>query len=181
MTRICRLLDLSANAQLEATASIARIFFAASGTQSFASPDAKIAFQERWLGRYLTFDPGLVFVALGDEGMVVGYLAGSFDDPASTARFSDVGFFKDFAPLTRRFPGHLHVNLDASLRNGGVGSRLVDAFCEAARAAGLPGVHVVTGKGVRNVGFYERLGFIERGSTLSHGKEIVFLGRSLRE
>ena len=179
MTTICRLLDLPKVSRPDAIAAIARIFLAASAVRSFANDAAKATFQERWLGRYLAHDRGLVFVAIGDDGAVCGYLAGCFDDPARTPRFADIGFFADFAHLTPAFPAHLHVNLDASARSGGIGSRLVEAFVDAARAALLPGVHVVTGKGARNAGFYKRLRFVERGSTMSHGKDIVFLGRVL--
>jgi hypothetical protein len=40
-------------------------------------------------------------------------------------------------------------------------------------------MHAVTGKGMRNVGFYVRCGFTERATALSNGREIVFLGREL--
>lgn len=160
-------------------AAIERIFFAASGTQVFASEAARSVFCERWLGRYLDHDPGHVFVARAGSGQIVGYLVGSCDDPARTQRFADIGFFAQFSQLTRAYPAHLHVNLDANARAGGIGSALVEAFCQQVAAAGLPGVHVVTGRGVRNVGFYERLAFVERGAATFNGREIVFLGREL--
>lgn len=179
MTTICRLLDLSQTAQAGALTAVSRIFFAASGVQTFSDDAAKAAFRQRWLGRYLDHDVAHVYVAIASDGSICGYLVGSFDDPARVTRFSDIAFFADFAHLTLSFPAHLHVNLDATARSCGIGSRLVEAFVAAARAARLPGVHVVTGKGARNVAFYERLGFVERGSTMSHGKQIVFLGREL--
>lgn len=158
---------------------IATIFFAASNTQSFASAAAKLQFRERWLGRYLAFDAGLVFVAHDAYGNLSGYLVGSFDDPALTARFGDIGYFAELAQLTARYPAHLHVNLDAKARGSGTGSELVGAFVRAAGSAGLPGVHVVTGRGARNVRFYERLGFVERMMFVHNGYELVFLGRDL--
>lgn len=174
IVRLASLRDQSA-----AQAEIERIFFAASGTKAFASEAAREAFRERWLGRYLVHDAGHVFVALDEVQRVVGYLVGSLDDPARTARFGDIGFFADFAELTAHFPAHLHVNLDAAARGAGVGGLVVEAFCAQVRAAGLPGVHVVTGKGVRNVAFYERLKFFERGAATFNGHEVVFLGRDL--
>jgi len=158
---------------------IETIFFEASGTKDFASADARDAFLERWLGRYLIHDPSHVFMAIDGQGAVAGYLVGCLDDPARTPRFSDIGYFAEFAHLTARYPAHLHVNLAARTRGAGVGSRLVEAFCEQLQAAGLLGVHVVTGQGVRNVGFYERLGFFERGVAAFNGHGIVFLGRDL--
>ena len=162
-----------------AEAAIERIFYAASWTKAFASEAARDAFRERWLGRYLVHDAGHVFVALDGARQVVGYLVGCLDDPAQTNRFGDIGFFADFAGLTARYPAHLHVNLVERARGAGIGGLLVEAFCEQAARAGLPGVHVVTGRGVRNVGFYERLGFFERGVTVFNGHEVVFLGRDL--
>ena len=162
-----------------ATTAIDKIFFAASATQTFADDATRAAFRERWLGRYFTHDPQRVFVAIAENGAIVGYLVGSFDDPAKAARFSDLAFFADFAQLTARYPAQLHVNLDASARGGGIGGLLVEAFVAEVCHAGVPGVHVVTGQGVRNVGFYTRLGFIERGTRTAHGKTVVFLGRDV--
>jgi GNAT superfamily N-acetyltransferase len=158
---------------------IERIFFAASGTQSFADEAARAVFRERWLGRYLAHDADKVFVALDGGGTVVGYLVGSFDDPAQTARFSDIGYFAELAHVTARYPAHLHVNLDERVRGAGVGSRLVEAFCAEASAAKMPGVHIVTGRGLRNVAFYQRLGFRERGAAVSNGRDVVMLCREL--
>jgi hypothetical protein len=43
----------------------------------------------------------------------------------------------------------------------------------------LPGVHVVTGRHQRNVGFYHRLGFLERGHSTRGTTDVVFLARRL--
>jgi len=175
--RISRWRDLpDANAVLPA---IDDIFYAASNTQSFASEAARAAFRERWLGRYLSHDSDHFYVALEVGGSVIGYLAGSFDDPARTPRFSDIAYFADLANETRRYPAHLHVNLAASARGSGIGSELVRSFAASAKAAGLPGVHVVTGAGARNVGFYSRLMFMEQRRFPYHGHNLVFLGRDL--
>ena len=174
-----RLADRAPDAQSAGIAGIERIFFAASGTQTFVDARTQLAFRERWLGRYLANDPDYVWLAVGEGGEVAGYLMGCLDDPALTARFADIGYFQEFASLTRKFPAHLHINIDPSVRGKGIGGQLVEAFCDQVRAAGLPGVHVVTGKGVRNVGFYERLNFTERGSLALNGREIVLLGRVL--
>ena len=161
------------------TAAVERIFFAASGTQAFASDEARAAFKERWLGRYLLHDAAHGFVAVGDDGAIEGYLVGSLDDPAQTERFGDIEYFAIFSEITARYPAHLHVNLDARARSQGTGSALVEAFCDHAREAGSRGVHVVTGRSARNAGFYERLGFYERGTTKSAGHAVVLLGRDL--
>lgn len=163
--------------RIAAKQDIERIFFAAAGSREFASDAARAEFRERWLGRYLTHDPAMTFVAVDPSGGVVGYVVGSLDDPARTARFADIPYFAELAHLTARYPAHLHINLDESARNRGTGGRLVEAFTAEVRAAGLPGVHVVTGRGMRNVSFYERLEFVERGSASYNGRPVVLLGR----
>jgi GNAT superfamily N-acetyltransferase len=173
---ICRWLDLPDPAA--ARPAIERIFFAASGTQTFANDTIRAAFRERWLDRYLDGERRQVWVALHD-GAIIGYLAGSLQDPARSGRFADLAYYETFAPLTERYPAHLHINLDAAARSHGTGSRLVEVFCGDVQDAGLPGAHLVTGKGARNVAFYERLGFLERGVALSNGREVVLLGRDL--
>ena len=175
--RVARWIDQPDRAACEAA--IEAIFYTASGTQTFASDAARAAFRERWLGRFLTNDAGHVLVALDGSHTVVGYLTGSLDDPARTPRFSDIGYFAQFAPLTARYPAHLHINLAPQVRGGGIGGRLIAEFVARVRAAGLPGVHVVTGRRVRNAGFYNRLGFLERASAISHGREVVLLCRDI--
>ncbi len=155
------------------------IFFSSSNTQTFASPQARADFRERWLGRYLVHDPQWAYVALTPLGAVAGYLAGCVDDPARTQRFADIGYFGTFAELTARYPAHLHINLADRYRGSGVGSALVTRFCADAAAAGACGVHVVTSRGARNVRFYARNGFREAGALGEGTKEVVFLAKAL--
>lgn len=163
------------------TAALDAIFFASSNTKSFASETARVAFRERWLGRYITRDAGWFYVSLDPLGRVAGYLAGCLDDPAESRRFSDFTYYWDFRELTRRFPAHLHINFAPEWRGHGAGSELIQAFTRDAAAAGSSGVHVVTSRAARNVGFYNRNGFTERGAVGKGEKEIVFLARDLLE
>ncbi|MGE0023980.1 MAG: GNAT family N-acetyltransferase [Hyphomicrobium sp.] len=155
------------------------IFFESSARQSFASEAQRAKFRERWLGRYLTHFPHFAFVARAPAGRIVGYVVGSVGDPAHDPLFADLAFFQGFGALTARYPAQLHVNLDAGWRGQGLGARLVETFADAARVAGAPGVHVVTGRGMRNAGFYERNGFAELGALDVDGRTLVFLGRAL--
>ena len=155
------------------------IFFASSNTTSFASDEARALFRERWLGRYLTYDPQWTYVAMTSGGDVAGYLAGCLEDPARTPRFADIGYFGAFAGLTARYPAHLHINLAQGFRSGGIGSALIARFGAEARHAGAPGVHVVTSRGARNVRFYERNGFHEAGAMGAGLQEVVFLAKNL--
>ncbi|MEQ8825920.1 MAG: GNAT family N-acetyltransferase [Filomicrobium sp.] len=136
------------------------------------------AFRERWLGRYLEHDPEWFYLASAD-GAIVGYLAGCVEDPATAARFSDIGYFQVWAGYTAQYPAHLHVNVCPTARDQGLGSRLVDRFVGDLSAAGVKGVHLVTGLHSRNVAFYQRNGFVRVADIDWNGSEIVMLGRLL--
>jgi GNAT superfamily N-acetyltransferase len=174
---ICRWEGLGDRARL--MAEIDNIFFEASARKTFVGEGERSAFRERWLGRYLEHYPGHAYVALAPPGSVAGYLVGSLDDPARTALFSDIAHFASFAHLTAEYPAQLHVNLAPEWRGRGIGARLVETFADDARRAGAPGIHVVTGRGMRNVGFYLARGFREAGSLSENGRDLVFLARDL--
>jgi GNAT superfamily N-acetyltransferase len=156
------------------------VFFQSSNVKSFADDASRAQFRERWLGRYLSHDPQWAYVALDANDQVIGYLVGSLSDPALTARFSDIPYFAGFYALTASFPAHLHVNLAERARGQGIGSQLIERFAHDAAQAGTPGVHVVTGRGARNAGFYNRNGFKQLGSWGEGPREVVFLGRVLQ-
>ena len=155
------------------------VFFDSSATTSFADDGVRRAFRHRWLGRYLEHYAEWVYVALTVDGAVVGYIAGSLDDPAQTPLFSDIGYFQDFAALTAEYPAQLHVNVSPDWRGHGIGARLVQTFAADAARAGVPAVHVVTTRGMRNVRYYASNGFVEVGSTHWNGRDLVMLGRRL--
>ena len=174
---IIRFADVAVNPDV--ISGIDDVFFQSSNIQSFTDASARAAFHERWLGRYLIHDPQWAYVAMSDSGQVAGYLVASLDDPARTPRFSDIAHFSFFKDLTRRFPAHLHVNLAPAHRSNGLGSQLVSRFLVEAARAGAPGVHIMTGRGSRNVTFYGRNGFHEVGATGHGAQDVVFLGREL--
>lgn len=168
-------------ADLHRNREIDEIFFEASSVQSFASDEARRGFRQLWLGRYLSEEPEHAFVALGADGTACGYLIGSIEDPARRAEFSELTYFKDFAHLTARFPAHLHINVAQAARSQGIGAELIEAFIKHLQRLDVPGVHVVTGRGQRNVGFYGRSGFTERGSSPWRNNEVVLLGREIEK
>lgn len=155
------------------------IFFEASATRGFPSAEVQEAFRKRWLGNYLEHRREHSFVALGGDNVPAGYLVGSLQDPATDPLQAEIGYFGRLAPHTARYPAHLHINLASEHRSKGLGARLVEAFCAHARAGGVPGVHVVTGAGMRNVGFYGRVGFEEIVRFEWNGRTLVMLGRRL--
>lgn len=62
--------------------------------------------------------------------------------------------------LPSRYAAHLHVNVRQEFRGRSVGRRLVERFCEHARAAGGTGVHLgVREENTAACRFFERLGF----------------------
>jgi GNAT superfamily N-acetyltransferase len=158
---------------------IDRVFFASSATTSFASEDIRAAFRERWLGRYLARYPEWAYVALASPDDVIGYIVGSLEDPARSALFCDIAYFRDFAAVTPFYPAQLHVNLAPEWRGHGIGSRLIQRFVADVSKTGAPGVHVVTARGMRNIGYYASNGFTEVASTTWNGKDLVMLGRRL--
>jgi GNAT superfamily N-acetyltransferase len=174
---ICRLADVTGGGK--AAAQMDAIFFAASAVPISSCPAARAAFRERWLGRYLAHYPGEIFLARGPDGHIVGYLAGCLADPAREKLFEDISYFADFAEFTREFPAHLHVNLKAAFRNCGIGAKLIETFAAHVAAAGVRGMHVVTGERARSVAFYRRCGFEPQAWTEWNGKRIVLLGRPL--
>lgn len=174
---IHRFEDMPGSAKLER--GLDAVFFEASNTKTFADEAARRAFRERWLGRYLEHDPHFAHVAVSADGAVAGYVVGAVEDPARAARFHDLGYFQTFRDLTERFPAHLHINLAPEFRGRGLGGGLIARFIADAAAAGAAGVHVTTSRAARNVAFYERLGFEERGSTGDGASEIVFLAREI--
>jgi GNAT superfamily N-acetyltransferase len=155
------------------------IFFEASATKSFADEVARAAFRERWLGRYLERWPELAFVAIGADGGLVGYIVGTHHDLARDPLFADIGYLPHLADLMAQYPAHLHINLAPGVRSGGVGSRLVAAFSDDARAAGCAGVHLVTGRDSRNRSFYARNGFQAVAELAWGGVPIVMLAKRL--
>jgi GNAT superfamily N-acetyltransferase len=65
-------------------------------------------------------------------------------------------------PKLDDYPAHLHVNVRQGFRGQLVGERLVEMFCERARAAGVRGVHAgVSAENARARHFFADLGFIE--------------------
>src|SRR5215470_9808030 len=132
-------------------AQVEAIFFEASGRTIAPGPERE-AFRERWLGRYLLGGSDVVLLALAGGKRVAGYLVGAVENPAEQPRFADLGYFSaDFAELCRRFPAHLHINLAPAFRSRSIGAGLIEAFAVRAANSGAPGMHVVTGEGMRNV------------------------------
>jgi GNAT superfamily N-acetyltransferase len=81
--------------------------------------------------------------------------------------------------LVRKFPAHLHMNLDPAAHGKGGGSLLLQALDQRMRQEGISGVHLFCGTGP--MGFYERCGFQVRSRRILPGTttEVLVMVRAL--
>jgi len=80
--------------------------------------------------------------------------------------------------LTRTYPAHLHMNVEAEYRRRGIGAALIERYARDLRTAGVPGIHLLCGAEPR--AFYARNGFADLGALeVSPGRRIYTLGRRL--
>jgi GNAT superfamily N-acetyltransferase len=80
--------------------------------------------------------------------------------------------------LTRTYPAHLHMNVEAEHRGRGTGAALIERYALDLRAAGVPGIHLLCGPGPR--AFYARNGFADLAVLeVSPGRPVYTLGRRL--
>lgn len=153
------------------------IFFEASSIKTFQDCRSRASFRHRWLGQYLEEDGRHAFLAVDVDGRVCGYVIGALADPAHDPRHADLGYFQVFQHVTRQFPAHLHINIAPACRSSGLGSRLLTTFVDHVRAEAVPGVHIVTGAGLRNVRFYARNGFAIMAETAWKAGRVVIMAR----
>jgi GNAT superfamily N-acetyltransferase len=158
---------------------VEEIFFTASAVQQFTDDAHRTRFKVRWLGRYLDHCLENFFVALPENGAVLGYLAGCLEDPRKNPLFSDLGYYQAFGPLCDTYPAHLHINVAAEARSMGIGAALIEAFAAQVSQRRLPGLHLVTNEGARNIRFYEQNGFKLLATTSWNDAPVVFMGRQL--
>lgn len=138
-----------------------------------------------YVGPYLARGRGLQLVVVDDEG-VAGYLLSTDDTldfeawaeqhwwPPLRARYPLIDDGTPDARLVRKlhqpehiertlateFPAHLHIDLLARARGGGVGRQLIERLLADLRGRGIRGVHLgVDARNTRALGFYEHLGF----------------------
>ena len=159
---------------------IEEIFFLSASVRRFRTAADSQRFVESWTGYYREREPDLIFVHRSPDGPVAGYLMGCRDSTRSTQLFKDIPSYAVFSDLFSTYPGHFHVNCHPDYRSKGVGTELVTGFLELCREAAIPGVHIVTADGARNVGFYERLGFGRTARRPWRDRELLLMGRSLR-
>ncbi len=149
---------------------------------------------------YIARHPELAFVVVAEADEPLGYVVGTSDTesfdiwfrhwwwpsrrPLDPVTDGPEALLLSFAsargttsdPMAKDHPAELHIDLLPAVQGGGCGRKLMDAFLEGLRAAGVPGVRlgvstVNTGAGA----FYSRLGF----SVLSESPDTVRFGLRL--
>lgn len=152
------------------------IFFENAVRQVFDSGDARAAYRDLWLGRYIQHFPDTFHIAFDDSGAVSGYLAGS---PVSDRPPLPGPDYYQLFPHTfiDAYPAHLHVNVWRGFRGRSFGSDLVAAFQTQCREDGIPGFHAVTAAGGRAAGFFKKCGLVSCAKAEWRGHRIVFMGK----
>ena len=107
---------------------------------------------------------------------VIGYLTGCPSTKDFISKKSSPEY-KSFMDLLDKFPAHLHINLTSHARGKGIGTLLINKFCEDLKINLITGAHVITALSSRNFSFYEKNDFIN--STISKCNNYLFLGRKL--
>lgn len=153
------------------------IFYESSSLKEFSSPERKEAFFKRWCGDYLAYFPDQ-FLIMREDKKVLGYLSGCLDSTGAL-RLLEIPGYSHFSDLFKTYPAHFHINFHPDVRGRGLGSQLVENFCENLIILKIKGVHLVTSKGAANVSFYSRLGFLNEVPGDFNGMTLLFMGRLL--
>ena len=118
--------------------------------------------------------------------LFIRVLAGDYPKNADTRRFIRRTLRLERSPeqrfsrrvrrqLRKKYPAHLHMNVDAEFRKEGVGRILFEKFRQELARERVSGVHLFCGEGPLE--FYRRLGFKEIASAkISKGGRVFALG-----
>ena len=133
---------------------IINIFLESSSKKEFSSKQEKQSFIYRYLEVYyqnpehciLAFNPQL-------NNQLIGYLAGCTQ--TTTEHFKLNPYLFHFQKtILKDYPSHLHINLSATARGMGTGSKLLAYFEEKIFETQKKGIHVTTLSTEKNVEFY---------------------------
>ena len=158
---------------------VEEIFFLSAARRDFATAADRRDFLTRWTGYYRECEPEGIFLAMAAHGRVSGYLMGCADSRGALRLYRDIPHYSLFEDCFEAYPAHFHVNCHPGFRNRGIGARLVEAYMTHCARAGLPGVHVVTATGARNVSFYRRCGLDVAVARSWQGRELLLLATRL--
>lgn len=134
---------------------------------------------------YIDLEPDSCFVAVDENDEAVGYIACApslkrykkafmanhfkriwkLKPTFAFARWME--FFID-APLTKKYPAHLHINLFGHSQKKGLGTKLMDALIAHLREIGVKGVYLRCGKNnEKGINFYKKYGFTLKSTKIS--------------
>ncbi len=164
----------SHRAELEATE---QIFFESSSKKTFSGEEERLRFLQRYFGVYAEQDPDWFLIARGATNQVLGYLAGAPE--TRNEHFILNPYLEEFRQVMGHYPAHLHINFSPEARGLGLGSLLLVEFERRLKSHSIPGVHLVTGATERNVGFYNKNGYLEASRIRVGSTELVLLGKRL--
>ncbi len=154
-------------------------FLSAASSISFANEEKREEFWQRWTAYYIENCAHELFFAC-DGAQTLGYLSGCSDSHAALRtlhqRIQSYSLFED---LFTAYPAHFHINVHPSARGRGIGEHLVTKYVGYLKKIGVPGVHIVTAAGERNIDFYSRNRFQTIAERTFNNKHLIFMGRSL--
>ncbi len=62
--------------------------------------------------------------------------------------------------LSKKYPAHLHIDLNKQCRNGGYGSKMIETLCDNLKAKGICGIMLIVASGNdKAIRFYKKNGF----------------------
>ncbi len=118
-------------------------------------------FLRKYFGYYWDNAPDL-FLCASEAGTIhemLGYICGVSDTRAHHELYQLAEHIPLFDDLYSDYPAHLHINLTSRARGQGLGARLIHDLEDRLARHQVPGLHLVTSTGKRNVSFYRGLGF----------------------
>lgn len=139
---------------------------------------------------YIEKEPENVFLIVDENDTAQGYIFGATDFDAYLKAFKPylkmirktgaANLFSAIAEITghwiykRKYPAHLHINLNEGFRRNGNGSLLMKTQLENMKAKGVNGIMLITGSGNHPaVNFYKKNGFKTIMSTKIGGAELM--------
>lgn len=153
------------------------IFYESSSKKHFKDEAERHHFLRRYFSIYAEKHPEWFLLALTEDGTLLGYLAGTPDTSSDHLELNP--YLSHFSGMFAEFPAHLHINFTAAARGLGLGSRLIGEFESRLKRRSIPGVHLITAAGERNLGFYLKNGYYEAASIPGGGSCLVLLGKKL--
>jgi GNAT superfamily N-acetyltransferase len=157
---------------------LAEIFFLNSAKREFANSREKAAYLKKWTDLYLQVYPESLFLAL-EEDVLAGYLTGCPDTFAYLSKQSELPYLHLFQDCYADYPAHFHINCHPKFQGHGIGSALIRKYLEGLTAAGVPGVHIITGATASNVSFYQKCGFARIKTATWGAAELLLMGKNV--